>query len=88
MDAAPDEEGDGPVVPLATPLVAGPGAISHRDRALAPAPLVAVVAGTPAALLALGASRLVTERLARVLSPARLQFVTRVFGQARRQPRP
>jgi hypothetical protein len=43
-------------------------------------PLVGVVAGTLAALLALGASLLVTERLARVLSPALLPFVTRVFG--------
>ena len=80
IDAAPDEEGDVALVPLATPLVAGPGAIATVIVLSRQHPAGAVVAGTLAALVALGASLLLAERLARLVSPALLHFLTRVFG--------
>lgn len=40
----------------------------------------AVIAGTLAALVVVGASLLLAERLARLVPPAWLHFLTRVFG--------
>ena len=80
IDAAPGEDGDVALVPLATPLVAGPGAIATVIVLARRHPDGAVVAGTLAALIALGASLLLAERVARLVSPALLHFVTRVLG--------
>lgn len=84
IDAATGEDGDVALVPLATPLVAGPGAIAtviviarRHDEAGGRA---AVIAGILAALIVLGASLLLAERLARLVRPAWLHFLTRVFG--------
>jgi multiple antibiotic resistance protein len=72
------------LVPLATPLVAGPGAIATvivlaRQHPEAEG-RAAVIAGILAALLVLGACLLLAERLARMVRPALLHFLTRVFG--------
>ena len=80
IDAAPDDDSDVALVPLATPLVAGPGAIATVIVLARPRPEGAVIAGTLAALVVLGASLLLAERLARLVSPALLHFLTRVFG--------
>jgi multiple antibiotic resistance protein len=80
LDAAPDEDADVALVPLATPLVAGPGAIATVIVLARQYPEGAVVAGTLAALLVLGVALLLAERLARLVSPALLHFLTRVFG--------
>src|SRR5918911_537654 len=80
MDTAAEDDGDVALVPLATPLVAGPGAIATVMVLARHGPEGAVVAGTVAALLALGVSLLVAERIARWISAAVLHFVTRVFG--------
>lgn len=84
IDSAPGEDGDVALVPLATPLVAGPGAIAtvivlarqHPE----PGGRTAIIAGILAALLVLAACLLLAERLARVVPPALLHFLTRVFG--------
>ena len=84
IDSAPGEDGDVALVPLATPLVAGPGAIAtvivlarqHPDTG----GHAAVIAGILAALLVLATCLLLAERLARVVPPALLHFLTRVFG--------
>ena len=72
------------LVPLATPLVAGPGAIAtaivlwraHPGAAGHIAVLLAIVA----AVACVGVTLLVSERLTRTLKPAILSFLTRVFG--------
>jgi multiple antibiotic resistance protein len=72
------------LVPLATPLVAGPGAIAtsivlwrgHPSFAGHVAVLVAIVL----AVACVGAALLVAERITRATSPAVLAFLTRVFG--------
>ena len=84
IDSAPGEDGDVALVPLATPLVAGPGAIAtvivlarqHPEAA----GRTSIIAGILAALLVLAACLLLAERLARVVPPALLHFLTRVFG--------
>ena len=84
IDSAPGEDGDVALVPLATPLVAGPGAIAtvivlgrqHPDAG----GRAAIIAGILAALVVLAVCLLLSERLARVVPPALLQFLTRVFG--------
>lgn len=82
-----DAEGRGAdvaLVPLATPLVAGPGAIAtvivlsrqydHGEGRLA------VVLGILAALAAVGAALLLADRVARYIPDALIGFLTRVFG--------
>ena len=72
------------LVPLATPLVAGPGAIAtsivlwraHTGAAGHIAVLLAIVL----AVACVGAALLVAERVTRATSPAVLSFLTRVFG--------
>jgi multiple antibiotic resistance protein len=84
IDAAAGEDGDVALVPLATPLVAGPGAIATVIVLARQHPeaggRAAVIAGIVAALLVLGVCLLLAERLARLVRPALLHFLTRVFG--------
>jgi multiple antibiotic resistance protein len=72
------------LVPIATPLVAGPGAIAtaivlwrnHSSTSGHVAVLIAIVL----AVSCVGATMLVAERVTRATSPAILAFLTRVFG--------
>jgi multiple antibiotic resistance protein len=80
FDAAPADVSDVALVPLATPLVAGPGAIATVIVLTRQGPDGAVIAGTVAALLTLGASLLLAGQLARLVPAAWLHFLTRVFG--------
>lgn len=72
------------LVPLATPLVAGPGAIATvivlSERNPDAAGRVGVIAGIVAAVLAIGLTLLVAERVGRVLPASLISFLTRVFG--------
>jgi multiple antibiotic resistance protein len=78
------EAEDVALVPLATPLVAGPGAIAtaivlwrnHPHAGGHVAVLLAIVA----AVTCVGITLLVAERLTRALRPSILAFLTRVFG--------
>jgi multiple antibiotic resistance protein len=80
----PDRPEDVALVPLATPLVAGPGAIAtsivlwraHPSVGGHAAVLVAIVL----AVACVGLALLVAERITRATSPAVLSFLTRVFG--------
>jgi multiple antibiotic resistance protein len=82
--ADPDRPEDVALVPLATPLVAGPGAIAtsivlwraHPSVGGHAAVLVAIVL----AVACVGLALLVAERITRATSPAVLSFLTRVFG--------
>lgn len=80
FDDAPAEVSDVALVPLATPLVAGPGAIATVIVLTRNGPEGSVIAGTLAALVALGAALLLAARLARLVPVAWLHFLTRVFG--------
>jgi multiple antibiotic resistance protein len=72
------------LVPLATPLLAGPGAIAtvmvltnqHPDAS----GRAAVVLGTLLAALIIGAALLLAGRVARVVPASLLQFLTQVLG--------
>src|SRR5439155_423930 len=72
------------LVPLATPLVAGPGAIATSIVLWRAHPgvegHVAVIAAIVLAVAVVGVALLVAERVTRATSPAVLQFLTRVFG--------
>jgi multiple antibiotic resistance protein len=81
------EEGatqDAALVPIATPLLAGPGAIAtvivlsrrHHDFG----GKISVLIGILGALVVVGLGMLAAERLSRVLPEALIQFLTRVFG--------
>jgi multiple antibiotic resistance protein len=80
----PDAPENVALVPLATPLVAGPGAIAtaivlwrnHPGFEGHAAVLVAIVL----AVACVGAALLVADRVTRWTSPAILAFLTRVFG--------
>jgi MarC family membrane protein len=84
VPAAGSDDADVALVPLATPLVAGPGAIataivlwrSHPGVGGHAAVLLAIVA----AVGAVGVALLLAERVTRATSPAILSFLTRVFG--------
>ncbi len=72
------------LVPLATPLVAGPGAIAtvivlSRQNPDAGG-RAAVLLGAVAAVAVVGLTLLAAERLGRVLPAAVIAFLTRVFG--------
>ncbi len=78
------ESEDVALVPLATPLVAGPGAIATamvlwRSHPHAGGHL-AVVLGILAVVAVVGAALLVSERVTRFLGPTLFSFLTRVFG--------
>jgi multiple antibiotic resistance protein len=76
--------GDVALVPLASPLVAGPGAIATAMVLARENPStggrVAVVVGIVAAVLAVGVTLVAAERLARSVPHAVLDFATRVIG--------
>jgi multiple antibiotic resistance protein len=78
------EDEDIALVPLATPLVAGPGAIAtvmvlSRQHPGAGG-RIAVVLGIFAALFAVWVGLLLAERLTRMVTAGVLSFLTRVFG--------
>ena len=72
------------LVPLATPLVAGPGAIATSIVLWRAHPGVgghfAVLVAIVLAVGCVGVALLVAERVTRATSPAILSFLTRVFG--------
>ena len=78
------EAEDVALVPLATPLVAGPGAIATAMVLWRSHPHVgghvAVLAGIVAAVACVGAALLVAERVTRAVRPSVIAFLTRVFG--------
>ena len=73
------------LVPLATPLVAGPGAIAtaivlwraHPGVSPVTSPVIGAIV---LAVACVGLALLVAERVTRATSPAILSFLTRVFG--------
>jgi multiple antibiotic resistance protein len=72
------------LVPLATPLVAGPGAIATamvlwRNNP-DPSGHVAVIVGIVGAVACVGIALLVAERVTRTVRPSIISFLTRVFG--------
>jgi multiple antibiotic resistance protein len=83
----PEEGGkaqDAALVPIATPLLAGPGAIAtvivlsreHHGTG----GKVSVLIGILAALAVVGIAMAIAERVSRVLPESLIQFLTRVFG--------
>jgi multiple antibiotic resistance protein len=80
----PDAPENVALVPLATPLVAGPGAIATSIvlwRAHSSFEgHVAVLAAIVLAVACVGLALIVAERVTRATSPAILAFLTRVFG--------
>lgn len=72
------------LVPLATPLVAGPGAIATAIVLAEKYPgaegRVSVILAIVAALVVVGLALIAAERVSRSLSPALISFLTRVFG--------
>ncbi|MEA2495937.1 MAG: multiple antibiotic resistance protein [Thermoleophilaceae bacterium] len=83
-DAGDGRAQDVALVPIATPLLAGPGAIAtvivltrqHHDFG----GKVSVLIGILAALAVVGIGMAIAERLSRVLPESLIQFLTRVFG--------
>lgn len=79
-----DEAADVALVPLATPLVAGPGTIATvivlAERNPGGGGRVAVLAGVVAALLVVWLGLIAAGRLARVIPQSVVHFLTRVFG--------
>ena len=84
LDSAPESTEDVALVPLATPLVAGPGAIATVIVLVQNNPdvggRIGVLGGILLALGVVGASLLLAERLGRVLPASLIGFLTRVFG--------
>jgi multiple antibiotic resistance protein len=82
--ADPDSPEDVALVPLATPLVAGPGAIATSIVLWRAHPGVeghlAVLLAIVLAVSCVGVALLTAERVTRATSPAILSFLTRVFG--------
>ena len=72
------------LVPLATPLVAGPGAIATAIVLWRSHPSVgghvSVLAAIVLSVACVGGALLIAERVTRATSPAVLSFLTRVFG--------
>ncbi|MFL5928221.1 MAG: MarC family protein [Gaiellaceae bacterium] len=80
----PNAPEDIALVPLATPLVAGPGAIATaivlwRGHSSVSGH-IAVLAAIVLAVACVGLALIVAERVTRATSPAVLSFLTRVFG--------
>jgi multiple antibiotic resistance protein len=78
------ESEDVALVPLATPLVAGPGAIATamvlwRNHHGAGGH-TAVIVGIVAVVACVGVALLVAERVTRAVRPSIIAFLTRVFG--------
>jgi multiple antibiotic resistance protein len=84
MDMTPVPGRNVALVPLATPLLAGPGAIAAVMVLVRRYPggtsRLAVFGGIAAAALVLGAVLLVAGRLAKIVPLALVHFLTRVFG--------
>jgi MarC family membrane protein len=84
FDEPTGDDVDVALVPLATPLVAGPGAIATviilGEQHPSTAGRVGVIGGIVAALLVVGITLLLAERLSRVLPASLISFLTRVFG--------
>ncbi len=84
MDAPDAESEDVALVPLATPLVAGPGAIATIIVLVGQNPessgRIGVAAGLALALVTVGAALFAAQWLARVLPASYVSFLTRVFG--------
>jgi len=72
------------LVPLATPLLAGPGAIAAvmvlTRRYEDAGGRVGVVVGIVAAVIVVAVGLLLADRIARVLRPSLIQLLTRVLG--------
>jgi multiple antibiotic resistance protein len=72
------------LVPLATPLVAGPGAIATAMVLWRNYPHatghIAVLVGIVGAVACVGVALLVAERVTRTVRPSIISFLTRVFG--------
>jgi multiple antibiotic resistance protein len=81
---ATDSGQDAALVPIATPLLAGPGAIatvivlsrSHGGFAAKASVLIGILC----ALAVVGVAMLVAERVSRILPESLINFLTRVFG--------
>ncbi|HEX8121298.1 MAG TPA: MarC family protein [Solirubrobacteraceae bacterium] len=84
FDEPSGDDVDVALVPLATPLVAGPGAIATviilNEQNPSTTGRVSVIAGIVAALLVVLAVLLAAERLGRILPASLISFLTRVFG--------
>ncbi|GAC1375710.1 MAG: MarC family protein [Acidimicrobiales bacterium] len=84
VDMAPPAGHNVALVPLATPLLAGPGAIATVMVLARQHPggsgRLAVVAGIIAASVVVGVAFLAAGKLSVLIPDALLQFVTRVFG--------
>lgn len=84
LDAPDAESEDVALVPLATPLVAGPGAIATIivlvEQNSATAERIGVSAGLLLALVTIGVALFAAGWLARVLPASFVSFLTRVFG--------
>ena len=84
VDLAPPAGHNVALVPLATPLIAGPGAIATVMVLARQHPggsgRLAVVVGIVAASAVVGIAFLLAGRLASLIPEALLQFITRVFG--------
>ena len=72
------------LVPLATPLLAGPGAIAAvmvLTRRYEDAPgMIGVLLGIVAAVVVVAVGLLLAERIARLIRPSVIQLLTRVLG--------
>lgn len=84
MDMTPVPGRNVALVPLATPLLAGPGAIATVMVLVRRYPgatgRIAVIGGIAGAAIVLGAVLLVAGRLARLIPLPLVAFLTRVFG--------
>jgi multiple antibiotic resistance protein len=84
IDEPSGDDVDVALVPLATPLVAGPGAIATviilNEQNPGTAGRVGVIAGIVAALLTVLVVLLLAERLGQILPASLISFLTRVFG--------
>jgi multiple antibiotic resistance protein len=80
----PEETANVSLVPLATPLLAGPGAIATvmvlARRYPDPSGRLAVVLGIAAVLVVVLVGLLVADQINRILKPVVAQFVIRVLG--------
>ena len=72
------------LVPLATPLLAGPGAIAAvmvlTKRYEDPVGRISVVVGILAVVVIIAVGLLLADRIARLLRPSLIQLLTRVLG--------